>query len=219
MGQTGAISPVLTEAGQAYSTVFAPEAFILVCALCLLGYERLAPGHGTGDLGAKLGALAFGWAVGLAVYKGVPLAVGPVPKWINDALGSVGLVIGLAVIGVVWRRQDWGGFVPPFAGLLVAVSVPHLLITPVWDISSHVLYTVVPAGALVVLDRRFAVLAVVPLGMVLARPLAGVHTWPQSIAGLGLGVVAVVAFARSRWANPHRRTMPPANRFGNPPGE
>lgn len=33
-----------------------------------------------------------------------------------------------------------------YALLLVAVTVPHLLVTPFWDISSHVLYTAVPAG-------------------------------------------------------------------------
>lgn len=189
--------PAVTEAARTYSTVFAPELFILVCALLLVGteYRRGRPSS-VRELGPRLGVLGAGWLVGLAIYRGVPLVVGPVPKWVSDSLATVGLVIALGAILVAWRSGAWGGLVPGFAGILVAVSVPHLLITPVWDISSHVLYTVVPAGALAWVDRRFVAIVAVPAGMVFARPLAGAHTWPQSIAGLALGVLALVVYDR-----------------------
>lgn len=187
----------VSDVARVYSTVFAPELFILLCVVVLVGqeYRRGRPAAAR-ELAPRLGVLGAGWLVGLAIYRGVPLAVGPVPKWVSDSLGSIGLVVALAAIVVAWQLRAWGGLVPGFAGILVAISVPHLVITPFWDISSHVLYTVVPAGALAWVDRRFAVLAAVPAGMVLARPLAGVHTWPQSIAGLALGMLALVVYDR-----------------------
>jgi len=40
---------------------------------------------------------------------------------------------------------------------------------------------VVPAGYLLVVDRRFAPLALVAIGMMFARPFAGAHTWPHTV--------------------------------------
>lgn len=183
---------------RAYSTVFDPALFVLLCGLLLFGHEwRHGRGRSTRDLGVRLAVLSAGWLLGVAVYKGVPLLVGPVPKWIADTLGTMGLVVGFGLIGAVWHLRDWGGPMPAFVALLLAISVPHVLITPFWDISSHVLYTVVPAGALVGLDRRYLLLAIVPVGMVFARPLAGVHTWPQVVAGFALGVAALLVAART----------------------
>lgn len=188
---------MLSDAARLYADVFAPELFVLFCGLCLIGYEwRAVTGRSLAGLGARVSVLAVGWAVGLAVYEGVPLLVGTVPEWGPDATGSAGLGLGILLIWLAWRRFDWGERVPVFSALLVAVTVPHLLITPFWDISTHVLYAVVPAGYLGSLDRRFVPLAVVAAGMVVARPLAGAHTWPQSIAGLLLGVAAVAAWRR-----------------------
>jgi len=63
------------------------------------------------------------------------------------------------------------------------VTLPHLLLTPFWDVSSHVLYAVVPAGYLVTLDGRFTPFTIVAAGMVVACPLVGAHIWLQSIRG------------------------------------
>lgn len=181
-----------TAAAQLYSDVFTPELFVLLCGICLIGYEwyGLADRSPAG-LSARLGVLTLGWAVGLAIYEGVPLLFETVPTWTPDATGSAGLGVGILVIWLSWRRFAWGEYVPGFSALLVGVTIPHLLITPFWDISTHVLYAVVPAGYLTVVDRRFAPLAAIAVGMVLARPWAGAHTWPQSIAGLLLGVAFV----------------------------
>ncbi|WP_277540180.1 hypothetical protein [Haloarcula laminariae] len=188
---------MLTDTARLYSDVFAPELFVLLCGACLIGYEW----YGLTDrspvgLGARFGVLALGWAVGLAIYEGVPVLFESAPAWAPDATGSLGLGVGILVIWLGWRRFEWGSHVPVFSALLVGVTVPHLLITPFWDISTHVLYAVVPAGYLVRVDRRFAPLALVALGMVFARPLAGAHTWPQSVAGLVLGVAFVAASHR-----------------------
>lgn len=190
---------MLADVAQAYSEVFAPEFFVLLCSLLLVGYERReASDRSLAGLAARIGAVGFGWVVAFVIYRGVPRAVGTLPEWGPDATGSAGLAVGVLAIWLVWRLRDWGPLVPEFALLLVAVTVPHLLITPFWDVSSHVLYAVVPAGYLAVVDRRFAPLVLVALGMVLARPLAGAHTWPESIGGLALSLAFLVVLRRLR---------------------
>lgn len=188
---------MLTETAQLYSDVFTPELFVLLCGVLLIGYEwRGLADRSPAGLGARLGVLALGWAVALVIYEGVPLLFESTPTWASDATGSAGLGVGILLIWLGWRRFEWGSHVPVFSALLVGVTVPHLLITPFWDISTHVLYTVVPAGYLGLVDTRFAPLTLVALGMVFARPLAGAHTWPQSVAGLLLGVAFVGASLR-----------------------
>ncbi len=188
---------MLTEVAQLYSDVFTPELFVLLCGVLLIGYEWYGlAGRSPVGLGARLGVLALGWGVALAIYEGVPLLFERTPTWASDATGSAGLGVGILLIWLGWRRFEWGSHVPVFSALLVGVTVPHLLITPFWDISTHVLYAVVPAGYLALVDTRFAPLALVALGMVGARPLAGAHTWPQSVAGLLLGIAFVTASLR-----------------------
>jgi len=109
------------------------------------------------------------------------------PAWAADFTGSLGLGVGILAIWLVWHLLDWGRLVPEFSLLLVALTVPHLVITPFWDVSSHVAYATVPAGHLATVERRFAPFFAVPLGMVFARPLAGAHTWLQSVGGFVLG--------------------------------
>lgn len=187
---------MLAAAARAYSEVFAPEFFVLLCGLLVVCYEwSEAPERTLVGLGARVGALGAGWGVAFAVYEGVPLAVGSVPGG-TDVTGSVGLGVGLLVVRSVWRVRAWGERVPEFAALLVAATVPHLLVTPVWDLSSHVLYAATPVASLLSVDDRFAPLAAVPLGMVVSRPLAGAHTWAQSVAGLALAVGVALAFRR-----------------------
>ncbi len=190
---------MLADAAQTYSAVFAPELFVLLCGLLVVGYEwRQSVDPTLAGLGARVGVLSLGWVVAFAIYQGVPRAVGTLPEWGPDATGSAGLGVGIALIWLVWRVREWGTVVPGFAALLVAVTIPHLLITPFWDVSSHVLYAVTPAGYLFLVDRRFVPLVVVGLGMVVARPLAGAHTWAESIGGLVLASAFLFALFRTR---------------------
>jgi hypothetical protein len=186
---------MLSDIAQAYAAVFAPELFVLLCSLLLLGSEwRTDSERSRTGLATRLGVVSLGWAVAFAIYQGVPQLVGPLPEWGTDVTASTGLAVGSLLIWVVWRQRDWGDLVPEFALLLVGATIPHLLITPLWAISSHVLYTVVPAGYVSLMNRRFAPLTLVGVGMVGARPLAGAHTWLQSIAGFVLSVVILLAF-------------------------
>ena len=185
-------------AARAYSEAFAPEFFLFLCGLLVIGYEWTGASERTlGGLGGRVGALGLGWGVAFAVYEAIPRVAGSVPGG-TDVTGSVGLSVGLLVVLWVWRTRTWGALVPEFAAVLVAATVPHLLVTPVWNLSGHVLYAATPVGFLVATDERFAPLAVVPLGMVFSRPLAGAHTWAQSVAGLLLAAAVLVAFRRRR---------------------
>lgn len=179
-----------------YSAVFAPELFVLLCGLTAVCYEWWrSTRRSWAGIAARIAVLGLGWAVAFAVYQGAPRLLAAAPAWTTDATGSVGLGVGLSVVWGWWRRADWGAIVPDYALVLVAVTVPHFLITPLWDVSSHVLYAVVPAGFLALVDRRAAPLVLVALGMVVARPLAGAHTWGESLGGLALGVAALAAYA------------------------
>lgn len=186
---------MVTDLAVLYSEVFAPEYFVLVCTLALVGYEwRSAADSGPAGLGARVATVAVGWVVALAVYESAPLVFDPVPPWGTDVTGSVGLGVGFLLIWTAWRARDWGDRVPAFAALLFGVTVVHAAVTPFWALSSHVAYTVAPAGYLVAADRRFAPLLAVALGMVVARPLAGAHTWLQSVAGLALAGAFLAGF-------------------------
>jgi membrane-associated phospholipid phosphatase len=191
---------------QAYSDAFAPELFVLFCTLLALGYERRItrtaaessrPSSRWGLL-ARLAVVAGAWALAFAIYQSVPFVFEQTPQWGDDLFGGLGLAAGFACIGLVWRYRHWGRLLPEFAALLIAVTTVHSVVTPFWDVSSHVLYAATPAGYLGVVDRRFAPLVVVPLGMVVSRPLVGAHTWFQSVAGLVLGALFVAAFVRIR---------------------
>lgn len=178
---------MVTEFAELYSAVFAPEYFVLVCTLALVGYElrgesRAAPAQ----LAGRFATVVGGWTVAFSIYQSTELVFETVPSWGADFTGSVGLGVGIALIGAVWWGRDWGEYVPRFAAVLFGMTVVHTVATPFWDVSSHVAYAVAPAGYLVVADRRFAPLLAVALGMVLARPLAGAHTWLQSVGGLVL---------------------------------
>lgn len=190
---------MITDAAQWYSAVFAPEIFVLVCCLRLVVYEWRGRSSATiAGLAARIGVLGLAWGIAFAVYEGVPRLVETVPAWGPDATGSAGLGLGMLVIWGCWRARDWGRFVPEFSLLLLGVTVPHLLITPFWDVSSHVLYALVPGGYLFLVTVRFVPFVLVGLGMVVARPLAGAHTWPESIGGLALSVAALLVLVRYR---------------------
>ncbi len=187
-----------------YSTVFAPELFVLEATAVLVGYEYRVRGWSERALAGRVGAVLAGWALAFAVYAGGPeLVAAPVPGG-DDFYASAGLVAGFAVIWVAWTRQRLDSAGPAYCALLVATSVVHAAVVPLWDVSSHVLYATVPVAFLAAVDWRFAALLVVPGGMVWSRVATGAHTAPEAVAGLALGaglVAAALALRRTRDAD------------------
>ena len=180
------------------STVFAPELFVLLTTLLLVGYERRDE-RSPGVLAAPVGAVLAGFVVALAVYQGGPGVVTVAVPGGDDFFAALGLIVAFAGIGAAWTRFGWGPLVAPYAALLVATSLLHLAVVPLWDASSHVVYAAVPAGALVAVDRRFVpLLAVAPL-LVWSRVATGAHTVDEAVGGLVVaGVVLGAASALDR---------------------
>lgn len=186
-----------TELARIYAGLFAPEYFLLLCTLTLLLYERRS-GVRRGHSIPQIGVIAAAWALAFTVYRATPILFERVPAWGADVVGGLGLALGFLLVRTVWKLRRWGPLVPEFAALLIALSVLHSIVTPVWDVSSHVIYTTAPAGYLSFVDRRFAPLLVVAAGMVVSRPLTGAHTWLQSVGGFVLASTFVLGLARLR---------------------
>lgn len=182
----------------AVSTVFAPELFVLLATLLLVSAER-GGNWSPNPLARRLGVVVAAWAVAFAVYQGGEEVVGTSVPGGDDFFAALGLIAAFVGIWAAWQRFGWGELVPPYAALLVGTSLLHLVVVPLWDASSHVIYAAVPAGALVAADRRFGVLLVVPLLLIWSRIATGAHTVDEAVGGLLVAAVVLGgAFALGR---------------------
>lgn len=180
------------------STVFAPELFVLATTLLLIGYELRRGGWRWQRFAARGAVVGVAWVLAFAVYQGGPTVIaGSVPGG-DDFFASSGLIVGFAVIGGVWRRQTWGRLLPAYCLLLIATSVIHILVIPIWDISSHVVYTAVPTAYLATVDRSFTVLFGVPVGLVWSRVALDAHTLGEALGGLAVAALIVAVATRRK---------------------
>jgi membrane-associated phospholipid phosphatase len=179
-----------------YAEVFSPEFFMLAVGLLLLGHEWRASGRDWQHLGARLGVFFGCWLVAMAIYKSFPMAIADPLEWHEDVFAAAGMVIGLGLIAVVWQRASWGRILPGIFSLVVVQTVPYVLVSPFWNVSGHVAFTALPAFYATLVDRRYAVLLLVPLVMIANRSIVDAHTWLQSIAGFALAVSALAVALR-----------------------
>ena len=93
---------------------------------------------------------------------------------------------------VLWKKLGYGKEVLYGAIGLIAVSVHYLIISYFWNISGHVTFTTAPVIYLVLIDRRLALLYVVPVIMVFNRQVVGAHDILQSVAGFILGTLMML---------------------------
>lgn len=197
-----------SELAQTFAAVFAPEVFLLVCTIGLVGYEWhreiTVPVSG---LGFRLATVGVAWIIGFLCTE-LPDAMfsAPTEYWVEDLFAGLGITVGFLLIAVVWWWHNWGQYLPEFAVILIVLTVSHSVIVPFWDVSSHVIYTTVPVGYFITLSRRFVPIALIPGGMVVSRPLTGAHTWFQAIGGAILGVAFVAGFLWVR--RNHGRSVP-----------
>jgi membrane-associated phospholipid phosphatase len=181
-----------------YSTVFAPELFVLYATALLAGYEWRVRDWSERTLAVRLAAVLAGWLLAFAVYAAGPeLVAGGAPGG-DDFYASAGLVAGFAVIWAAWTRHRVDSVGPAYCLLLVATSVVHAAVVPAWDVSSHVLYVTVPVVYLASVDRRFAALLVLPAAMAWSRAATGAHSALESVGGLALGALLVAGAAAVR---------------------
>jgi len=202
-----------------YPYVFHPGVAVGGGLLLLIYVEWERQGADRGALRARVAALV---GVGIAAF--VPTVIhmlvtgqGPLETtrgnaWQVDALVASGLLIAAGTLWYLWRRYDWGGIVPGALEALVAVTVPYAAASPVWNVSGHVILSLMPTLYLTLVDRRFWPLLAIPVVMVPNRLYLDTHTWDEVVGGFLLAAAVVV------WVY-YRRADAAVPRESNPSGQ
>lgn len=174
---------------EVYDDVFNPLYFLFICALAVIYYDSKK----TGRLYAGILTAFLAYGVGYSIYS-IWLLIQPAPQWIEDGLAVSGLLIATSIGAVAYTKEIYDGVVRDAIFIVIALSVPYVLISRFWDISGHVAYTAAPVLYLIMLDRRLAPLISIPIVMVVNRPIVGAHTIEQSIAGFALALIVVFGY-------------------------
>lgn len=187
---------MLSEIADVYSTVFAPELFLLVCTLGIILYEwhYSTTTDSLLSLGGRVTTLGGAWVLAFLITELPETAITASAYWVDDVFASVGILAGFLVLAVAWTVTDWGRYLPEFALFVIVLTVGHAVIVPFWDVSSHVTYTTAPVSYFIALNRRLVPTALIPGGMVVTRPLTGAHSVLQSVGGVVLALVFVAGF-------------------------
>jgi len=171
-----------------YQNVFSPVNYLLFAAAIVVLFDWW---RAYSSLFARFATIFIAWVVGRAIYQCYYVFTPQAPQWVEDAFAVAGLIVGIAIVLIVWKVKRYGKEM--IGGIIAAivVTVPYMLISPFWNISGHVAYTMAPTVYLMGLNRKLAVLLPIPLLMVVNRPIVGAHTWAESIGGLLLGLLAL----------------------------
>ena len=152
----------LARAMEYYPYVVHPITVLGACVLALIHYEWADQDADRSALWRRVGAF-----IGAGVLALLPTAAYFVLSgasvtgatkgngWQMDALVAGGLFIAAAVTWLLWRRYDWGPLVPGAMEVLVAVTVPYAVLSPVWNVSGHVIVALMPTLYLTLVDRTF----------------------------------------------------------------
>jgi membrane-associated phospholipid phosphatase len=183
-----------------YPYVFHPAVMVggMMLTLIYLEYDRQGA---SGDvLKKRLGVFALVGATSLLPTFAYMLVTGQGPvetmqgnAWQVDFLVGSGMALVAAVMWLVWHRFDWGSLIPPAMEALVVVTVPYVALSPLWNVSGHVIFSVMPTLYLVLVERRFWPLLLIPAVMVPNRLYVGAHGLSQAVAGLLIAAVLVIA--------------------------
>jgi len=170
-----------------YATVFNPIYYMLFCALIVVYHDAKKTGQLMKGVVVTLTAYMIAYAT-YSTWYFLP----PAPQWVEDFLAVSGLMLGVLIAVLALRKKIFDGIIREAIYIIVALSIPYMAISPFWNISGHVAYTTAPTLYLISLDRRFTLLIVIPLIMVVNRPVVGAHTVAQSIAGFLLAAIIVL---------------------------
>lgn len=193
----------LSVAMRYFPFVFHPVILVGGGLLLLVHTEWRRQDAGRDVLRKRLGVFAVAGVVSVLPAVAYMLFTGQGPMetmqgnaWQVDAIVASGLAVVAGTMWVVWNRREWGRIVPRWAVALAAVTLPYVGLSPFWNVSGHVILAVVSTLSLVLVERRFWPLLVVPAVMVVNRPYVDAHTWAQSIGALLIATVIVVAVFR-----------------------
>jgi membrane-associated phospholipid phosphatase len=194
---------LLRQAMVYYPYVFHPITVLGVGIALLIYLEWDRQDADAGALWRRLGALAGAGLLSLAPTAAFMLVTGKGPMqttrgnaWQIDSLVASGLFIVAGLLWAVWWWYDWGSLVPDGMETLAAVTAPYMVLSPVWNVSGHVIIALMPTLYLTLVDRRFWPSLAIPLVMVPNRILLGTHTWAQTIGGFLIAAVVVVGLTR-----------------------
>ena len=189
---------LLTRAAHLYPYVFHPITLVGLGIVLLIHYEWARQGASRSALRRRLGAFLAAGALALVPSGAYILATGKSPMevtqgnaWQVDALVASGLLAVSATLWFVWRRYDWGPLVPGGVEALALVTVPYIGLSPLWNVSGHVVLSLWGPLYLTLLDRKFWPLLVVPVVMVPNRVVVNAHTWAQSVGAFVLTALLV----------------------------
>lgn len=182
-----------------YPYVFHPGVMVGGAMMVLMYIERTWMGADRASLRKRYATLALVGTLSLVPTLAYMLVTGQGPvetmqgnAWQVDFLVAGGMALVAGVLWYLWRRYEWGTLVPGAMEALVAVTIPYVALSPVWNISGHVIFATMPTLYLVLVDRRFWPLLLIPLIMVPNRIYVEAHTWAQAIGALLVTAALVV---------------------------
>jgi len=175
-----------------YQKIFHPVYFLLICAFIVIYIEWRNNG---GSLAARVLTLITAWVIGFVIYNMHSVFYPSASEqWIEDVFAAIGAATAILITLVLWKIKGFGvEWIGNIVGT-IAVLVPFAIISPFWNISGHVTFTTAPVVYIVALERRWIWLFIIPLVMIINRPVVGAHTVAQSIAGFFLGMLALVGY-------------------------
>jgi membrane-associated phospholipid phosphatase len=190
---------LLSPAMEYYPYVFHPITVLGVGILVLIYLEWARQGADRGTLYRRFGAFVGAGAMALiptVAYmsitgKGI-METTKGNAWQVDALVASGIMIAAGTTWYLWHRFDWGALVPVGMEALAAVTIPYIALSPVWNVSGHVIIALMPTLFLTLVDRRFWPSLAIPVVMVPNRIYLDAHTWAQSIGGFLIAAVIVI---------------------------
>lgn len=190
-----------------YPYVFHPGVVVGGGLLLLIFLEWRRQG-GRGVPWRRLGTVAGAGLLSLVPTAAYMLVTGQGPfetmqgnVWEVDALVGSGMLVVAAVVWTVWRRRSWGPLVPVAMEALALVTLPYVLLSPVWNVSGHVVFALMPTLYLTLLARRFAPLLAIPIVMVPNRLYLETHTVDQVVGAFLMTTVLVGWVYYRRWAD------------------
>lgn len=189
----------LDTAMELYPYVFHPVTVLGVGMLVLVHREWASQDADRSALWRRIGAFLGAGILSVLPTAAYVLVTGQglfeVTKgnvWQVDALVGGGIFVVAGVTWFVWRRYDWGDLVPGAMQALAFVTIPYLALSPFWNVSGHVVISLMPTLYLTLVDRRFWPTLAIPVVMVPNRIYLDAHTWAQAIGAFVLTAVLVV---------------------------
>ena len=170
-----------------YEDVFSPLYYMFFCALILIYLES----KWSDRLWKGVAVAIVAYAIAYATYS-IWYFFPPAPQWIEDLLAVTGLMIAVGIALLALRKKIYGELVEKGIYILIVLTVPYMAISPFWNISGHVAYTTAPSLYLGRVNKKLYVLMLVPLIMMINRPIVGAHTVLESIGGFVLAAISVV---------------------------